>query len=163
VLRQLPFILLALVVAEIWLLVVIGGQIGGLATFGLLVAGALAGGWVARREGRRAIAAWQQAQVTGEVPAPQLAASAMIVVGGVLLMIPGVITDVAGLLLLVPPVRKALSGRFSVAFADRMRTQGLGMMGMAGRMAGRMPGRGGDRPAAQNGIIDVDPSDVREN
>lgn len=159
-LRQLPLILLALVVAEIWLLVIIGGKIGGLATFGLLVTAALAGGWVARREGRRAIAAWQQAQVTGEVPAPQLAASAMIVVGGVLLMIPGVITDVAGLLLLVPPVRKALSGRFSVAFAERMRTQGLGMMGS---MAGRMPGRGDDRPAAHSGIIDVDPSDVREN
>jgi len=154
VLRQLPLILLALVVVEIWLLVVIGGHIGGLATFGILVVGAIGGGWIARREGRRAMAAWQQATMTGQVPGPQLATSAMIVIAGVLLALPGVISDVAGLLLLLPPVRHMLSSRFSVAFAERVRAQGLGAMRRV---------VADDRPAPAGGGVDVDPADVGES
>jgi UPF0716 protein FxsA len=154
VLRQLPLVLLALVVAEIWLLVVLGGHIGGLAVFGLLVAGAIGGGWIARREGQRAMAAWQQSAMTGETPGPQLATSAMIVVAGVLIAIPGVITDALGLLLLLPPVRGALRDRFGVAFAQRVQSQGLGAMGRAFQT---------DRGAPPGTIIDVDPADVREN
>lgn len=149
-LRHLPLILLALVVAEIWLLVVIGGHIGGLATFGLVVAGAIGGGWIARREAGRAMAAWQQATMTGEVPGPQLATSAMIVIAGVLLALPGVISDVAGLALLLPPVRRALGGRVAVAFGARLRAP-------AGFASAAAPA---EHHVAQ--IIDLDPTNVRD-
>jgi UPF0716 protein FxsA len=146
--RPLSVALLLFVAVEIWLLFVIGHRIGGLATFGLLLGGAVVGGAVARNAGRRALQAWQQANATGVVPGDALAANAMIVVAGALLMIPGVLSDLAGLVLLVPPVRRVLAGRVRHALAARLR----GHPGLGGAAAGPSPAR----------IIDVDHADVRE-
>lgn len=142
--RHLPALLLVFAAVEVWLLFVIGQRIGGLATFGLLVGGGVLGGVVARGAGRRALAAWQQAQVTGAVPGEALASGMMIVVAGVLLMIPGVLSDVAGLALLLPPVRRNLAARVRHGLEARLRS-------------GALAGRGAPR------IIDVDPADVHEN
>lgn len=150
--------MLALVAVEIWLLFVIGHRIGGLATFGLLVGSAVVGGAVARGAGRRALLAWQQASTTGALPGEALAGNAMLVVAGALLMIPGVLTDVLGLALLVPPVRRALAGRVRHALEARLR-------GGANLGAGLGAGLGGfaaARGAAPRRIIDVDPANVRD-
>lgn len=156
--RRLPLLLLALAAAEVWLLFVIGAQLGGGVVFAGLLASAIGGGVLARREGRKALRAWQQSAVSGEVPSAQLATSAMIVLAGVLLMMPGVISDVAALLLLVPAVRRALGGRVAVALGQRVRG------GLAQNLAARMPGIVGGAPAGRPGpaIIDLDADDVRE-
>lgn len=143
-----PLLLTGFVALEIWLLVVLGRSIGVGSIFALVVGSGIAGSWIARRAGRRALAGWQQASMAGTVPAAALATSAMLVVAGVLLMIPGVLSDVAALLLLLPPVRRSLGVRVRHAFEDRLRAK----VGGVTQGADVSPGR----------IIDVDPADVRE-
>ncbi len=150
--------MLALVAVEIWLLFVIGHRIGGLATFGLLVGGAVVGGAVARGAGRRALRAWQQASTTGALPGEALAGNAMLVVAGALLMIPGVLTDVVGLVLLVPPVRRVLAGRVRHALEARLRSGASLGGGLGAGLGGFAAGRGD----AAGRIIDVDPANVRD-
>jgi len=156
--RRLPLLLLALAAAELSLLFVIGAHLGGGAVFAGLLVSALAGGVLARREGRKALRAWQQSAVSGEVPSAQLATSAMVVLAGVLLLIPGVLTDVAALLLLVPAVRRALGGRVAVALGQRVRG------GLAQSVAARMQGMAGGAPTGMPNpaIIDLDDDDVHE-
>ncbi len=104
------FVLFVLVpILELWLLVRIGGAIGGAATLALVVVTAIAGAAMARREGTRVLSAWQAAMERGEIPEEGVVSSLLILVGGILLVVPGVITDVVGLALLVPPTRRAIA------------------------------------------------------
>ncbi|MFD7325353.1 FxsA family membrane protein [Streptomyces sp. NPDC059875] len=126
----LPLALAAWLVLEIWLLTVVAGAVGGLTLFGLLVGGAVLGAVVIKRAGRRAFKnlteTFQQAQAaaqSGVAPTATDRAGAgdrngFLMLGGLLLMIPGLISDAAGLLLLVPPVRSFL-GRYADRAAER--------------------------------------------
>ncbi|RFU41409.1 FxsA family protein [Actinomadura logoneensis] len=99
---------LLLPVLEILLIVQVGQVLGGWPTAGLLAAGILLGGWIVRREGRRAWRALNAALSRGELPERELGDAALIMAGGVLLMVPGFLTDVLGLLLVVPVTRPLL-------------------------------------------------------
>ncbi|MEU6876937.1 FxsA family membrane protein [Streptomyces sp. NPDC046712] len=126
----LPLALAAWLVLEIWLLTVVANAVGGLTVFGLLLGGAVLGAVVIKRAGRRAFKnlteTFQQAQAaaqTGVAPTAADRAGAgdrngFLMLGGLLLMIPGLISDAAGLLLLVPPVRSFL-GRYADRAAER--------------------------------------------
>lgn len=97
--------LVALVVAEIWLLVLAGSKLGVLPTLLILVAVAALGGWLLRREGPRAWASLADAQAHPDEVGARLTDAALVLVGGILLMLPGFITDVVGLLCLLPATR----------------------------------------------------------
>ena len=125
----LPLGLAAWVVLEIWLLTVVAEATSGFVVLLLLVAGAVLGAAVMKRAGRRAFRNLSETfqQMPGgpggasAVPPPPAAGrkgNGFLMLGGVLLMIPGLISDVAGLLLLVPPVRTAL-GRFTERSLER--------------------------------------------
>ncbi|WP_236654289.1 FxsA family protein [Streptacidiphilus anmyonensis] len=101
--RFLPLLVAAYAVAELVLLVTVAELIGWLPTLLLLLAGFVAGASVVKRAGLKAFAAARK----GSVPEGE-ARTAVTVVGGVLLMIPGFISDVLGLLCLVPPVARRL-------------------------------------------------------
>ncbi|MFD0371524.1 FxsA family membrane protein [Streptomyces sp. NPDC059071] len=126
----LPPALAAWLVLEIWLLTVVANAAGGFTVLLLLVGGGVLGAAVIKRAGRRAFAnltgTFQRAQEAaqrGETPAgPDKAAAAdrngFLMLGGLLLMIPGLISDAVGLLLLVPPVRAAV-GRLAERAVER--------------------------------------------
>lgn len=97
--------LAALVVAEIWLLVLAGSRFGVLPTLLVLVAIAALGGWLLRREGPRAWASLADAQAHPDEVGARLTDAALVLVGGGLLMLPGFLTDVVGLLCLIPATR----------------------------------------------------------
>ncbi|MFP3989993.1 FxsA family membrane protein [Streptomyces sp. E11-3] len=125
-LRLLPLGIAAWLVLEIWLLIVIGGAAGGLTVFLLLVAGFVVGAAVVKRAGRRAFANLSetlQRQQRGEAPTPPEKANGngMVMLGGLLLMMPGVLSDAVGLLCLLPPVRTAVSRYAERAFERRVR------------------------------------------
>jgi UPF0716 protein FxsA len=101
--RFLPLLVAAYVVLELVLLVTVAELIGWLLTLLLLLAGFVAGASVIKRAGVKAFAAARK----GSMPEGE-ARTAVTVAGGVLLMIPGFISDVLGLLCLVPPVAKRL-------------------------------------------------------
>jgi UPF0716 protein FxsA len=104
-----PLLLLLLFVvvpvAEIYVIIQVGQAIGALPTVLLLVADALLGSWLFRREGRRAWTALQQALAERRLPAKEVADGILVVVGGAFLLAPGFLTDLVGLLCVLPPTR----------------------------------------------------------
>jgi len=115
----LPLFLLVLPLLEIAGFVVVGRQIGALATVGLVIASSIAGGLLLRHQGLGVMARIRAEMEAGHDPSRQLAHGAMIVVAAVLLIVPGFITDIIGILLFLPPVRdlawRLLKGRVVVA------------------------------------------------
>ena len=92
-------------IAELYVIIQIGGLIGVWATLALLLAGALLGSLLLRHQGRNAWRRFNQALASRRFPGREVADGALIVVGGTLLLTPGFITDFVGLLLLLPPTR----------------------------------------------------------
>lgn len=126
-----PLGIAAWLVLEIWLLTVVADVAGGLSLLLLLVGAVLLGAVVMKSAGRRAFRNLtetlqrqqrQQRQQTGEALAPETGTggtgNGFLMLGGLLIMLPGLITDVLGLLLLLPPVRMAL-GRYAERSLER--------------------------------------------
>lgn len=128
---------IALPIAELWVLIQVGGSIGVLPTLALLVLDSLIGVALLRSQGRSAWARFNLALAEGRIPAREVFDGAMVILGGALLLTPGFITDVFGLLLLVPATR-ALVRRGSAALARRRVSFGWKVMGAG--TAGTGPG-----------------------
>ena len=96
----------ALIFAEVVVIVEAVHAIGTLPTIALLLLVPFFGVRVVKREGLGALRRLQQAVANRELPGPPLLDAAIILVAGICLMVPGFITDAIGLLLLVPPVRR---------------------------------------------------------
>lgn len=119
-------ILLALIVVpvvEIYVLLQVGHQIGVLQTVLLLIAVSVLGTWLIRREGARAWSALGAAIGAGRIPTREVADGALVVLGGALLLTPGFVTDIVGVLCIVPPTR-ALLRRALIAQVARRATGG---------------------------------------
>ena len=90
---------------ELYILIKIGGYIGAFPTVGLVVLTALLGFVLARFEGLRKLQQIKRSLSQGIVPAEEMLDGVLIFVGGVLLIIPGVLTDLFALILLIPYTR----------------------------------------------------------
>ncbi len=121
-------LLIAWPLIEIGLFVEIGGRLGLWPTLGLVLGTAALGIAVLRAQGDRAQAGLRQAMAGIGDPAVPLAEEALILVAGGLLILPGLLTDVFGLLLLVPPVRRLLIARLSKRVVVQGFGQGFGTM-----------------------------------
>lgn len=98
-------LLVALPLVELAVAIQVGASIGVLNTLGLLILVTLAGGWLAKREGLGVVNRIRRAQESGEPPSRELADAALILLAAGLFIFPGFVTDVFGLLLLLPPIR----------------------------------------------------------
>lgn len=106
-----PVLLLLFVglpIAELALLFKVNAFLSLGGTLALVAGTGLLGAWLARRQGLRQIGLIQQALAEGRMPAPHLVDGILILLAGTLLITPGLITDSAGFLLLVPPVRRRI-------------------------------------------------------
>jgi UPF0716 protein FxsA len=130
------FLLIVLLVAvpifEVWLLIKVGQQLGLLPTILILIAEAIIGALLMRHEGSRAWKALNDAFSKGKVPTGELADAALILVGGVLLMLPGFLTDVIGFLFLLRWTRPV--ARKIIAFFVARRINRLGIPVMQARL-----------------------------
>ncbi|MFD5922319.1 FxsA family membrane protein [Kitasatospora sp. NPDC058201] len=135
--RVLPLVVTAWLVLEIWLLVQVGSWLGGLTVVLLLIAGAVIGGSLIKRAGLKALSAAIEQSRDPQSQQAQTGAS-LTVLAGLLLIVPGFLSDALALTLLFPPTRvlwraagrrladKALRSTSSVGadpFADAMRLQ----------------------------------------
>lgn len=127
--------------AELTLLLKIGQWLGAGTTLALVVLTGMAGAWLARREGTRAWANVRSELADGRLPDRELLHALLVLVSGVLLVTPGVLTDAAGLLLLIQPLRAALVGRVRYRFSVRAGLQ------VSGAAAGSSAGDSWHRPS----------------
>lgn len=93
---------------ELYILIKLGTVIGAFPTVALVVGTALLGAFLLRRQGLSNYRRMQQSMARGEVPAQEMLEGVVILLGAVLLLVPGVITDVLGLLCLLPPLRRVI-------------------------------------------------------
>ncbi len=100
------FILVPL--AELYVIIQVGQAFGALNTIGLLIVVSAVGAWLAKREGIGVWRRFQRQVQSGSVPGREIADGVMILFAAALLMSPGFLTDVVGILLLLPPVRASV-------------------------------------------------------
>jgi UPF0716 protein FxsA len=101
------FIVLPLL--EIALLVKLGAVLGFWPTFGLVIATAIAGTTILHHQGFAVLRRTQEALAEGHPPIGPVVDGVFLLMSGLMLITPGLITDSFGLLLLVPPVRRAIA------------------------------------------------------
>jgi UPF0716 protein FxsA len=92
-------------IVELWLIIQIGSAIGIVPTLALLLADALLGSLLLRHQGRGAWQRFNKALAERRFPGREVADGLLIAIGGTLLLAPGFITDIVGLLFLIPPTR----------------------------------------------------------
>jgi UPF0716 protein FxsA len=134
------FILLP--IAELWLIIQIGGAIGVLPTLALLIVDSLVGAALARSQSRAGWERFNVALAEGRIPGKEVFDGAMIILGGALLLTPGFITDIFGLIFLIPPTR-AVVRAFLTRLAGR---RGAVAFRVAEFGYARRPGAGAPRP-----------------
>ncbi|MCW2813809.1 MAG: FxsA cytoplasmic rane protein [Nocardioides sp.] len=131
-------------IIEIYVLIQVGQVIGAWWTIALLIADSIIGSWLIKREGGRAWRALKSALEIGRMPATELADGALILIGGTLMLSPGFVTDLFGILLILPFTRPVFRRLLA-----RVVTQRLTVVGPMGAMGG-MPGMpGGSGPGAR--------------
>jgi UPF0716 protein FxsA len=130
---------------EIYVLVQVGSAIGALDTIGLLLLVSLIGAWIVKQQGSGAVRRIRDELAMGRMPGASLVDGALIFCAGVLLLVPGFVTDAFGLLLLVPPVRHLVRALLARRFDLRVHAVSTGATGGGSGNAGRRAGR--NRPS----------------
>jgi UPF0716 protein FxsA len=97
---------------ELYFLIEVGSEIGAISTIALTIFTAVLGGMLVRMQGFATALRVRDALEREEVPAIEMMEGAILLVTGLMLLLPGFITDAIGFLLLVPPVRQALLLRY---------------------------------------------------
>jgi UPF0716 protein FxsA len=93
------FILIGLPLAEIYLFAALGERLGGGSIVVLCIVSAMLGLFILRRHGVGAILKAQQSIMIGKPPVKELLTGVLVIIGGFLLVLPGFITDLLGLML----------------------------------------------------------------
>ncbi|MDT7595360.1 MAG: protein FxsA [Pseudonocardiales bacterium] len=106
----LPVLLVATIV-ELAVFIAVGHAIGVLATVGLLILTSLVGTALLRREGARTLGAFVEALRARRAPHRELLDGMLVTAAGVLVVVPGFVSDFLGLLLLLPPIRALVRRR----------------------------------------------------
>jgi UPF0716 protein FxsA len=97
-------------ILELWVIIEVGSLIGVVPTLALLLADALLGSLLLRHQGRGAWRRFNQAIAERRFPGKEVADGLLIAIGGTLLLAPGFLTDIVGIVFLVPPTRALVRG-----------------------------------------------------
>ncbi len=160
-----PLLAVAFVVvplAEIWVILQVGRLVGPWWTILLLVLDSMVGAWLIKREGGRAWRALRQALQEGRMPAREIADGALILIGGTLMLSPGFVLDVAGILLILPFTRPVARRLLTSVVERRLLVVpgGPGGPGFTGGFPGgfpgdvRRPGPGAEGPVVRGDVVD---------
>jgi UPF0716 protein FxsA len=105
---------------ELYLLIEVGSAIGALPTILFTIFTALVGGILMKNQGLMVIKEAQMNLARGQLPQQQGVEGVMIFLGGLMLLLPGLVTDFVGFLFLIPPVRVYLARRWLGRSAQSM-------------------------------------------
>jgi UPF0716 protein FxsA len=119
------FILFAILpILEIMLLINVSDNVGGWNTFAIVLITAFFGAYFVRREGANTLRDVQLKMAQGQMPGKELSEGLLLLVAGVLLVTPGFITDVVGLLFTVPFTRTPIAAALVTSFLKSGKVQG---------------------------------------
>lgn len=118
-LARLALLFFTVPLAELAILVWVGRRVGLAPTVALVVLTGIAGAALARRQGLATLGRFRAALDAGRLPHHELVDGVLILVAGAMLLAPGLLTDLAGLLFLVPPVRRLVRERAMAAIGRR--------------------------------------------
>lgn len=135
------FLLFTIVPAlELFLLLQLGSLFGAFPTFLIVVITGAVGAWLAKREGLGVMTELREELQQGMPPGSRIAEGVLVFIGGILLVTPGVLTDLTGFLLIFPVSRRWLAPRLVEAVSGSVNVQfgmpGQGMPGGAQRPGG---------------------------
>ena len=107
-----PLLLLVVVfivvpLAELYVILQVGDAIGVVPTLAILVADSLLGSWMLKSQGRQVWRRFNEATAAGRIPHSEIIDGVLVIFGGAFLITPGFLTDIVGLLFLLPPTRAA--------------------------------------------------------
>ena len=94
--------------AELYVILKVGDAIGAAWTIALLAADSVLGWMLLRSQGRSVWRRFNETMASGRVPHRELIDGVLVVFGGAFLITPGFLTDIVGLLLLLPPTRSVI-------------------------------------------------------
>jgi UPF0716 protein FxsA len=141
-----PLLILLFIVvpiAEIYVIIQVGQAIGALWTIVLLIADSILGSMLMRSQGRQAWRRFNEAIAAGRPPAREVFDGALVIFGGAFLLTPGFLTDILGLVLLLPPTRALVRGFIVRSVLGRTPAGRAAMFATR-----RARGGGGTRPPA---------------
>jgi UPF0716 protein FxsA len=161
------FILMPII--EIAVLIQVGQSIGVLLTIGIVILTAILGTSMLRSQGLATLEKARSRMNSGEMPAQQMLEGLLLVIGGVLLLTPGFVTDAFGFLCLIPPTREYLAKQLASRSIGQMGifVSGSGASNRGSSQAGGQPnanGTGADprRSTGKRSEGDVIEGDYRE-
>jgi UPF0716 protein FxsA len=134
-------------ILEIYVIIQVGQVIGAWWTIALLIADSIFGAWLIRHEGRRSWDALTTALGSGRMPARELADGGLILVGGTLMLTPGFVTDLLGILLILPVTRPLFRRMLTRTVSRRLPVVGPDV---------RRPGPGPQGPVVRGEVVDDD-------
>jgi UPF0716 protein FxsA len=155
--RRFPWWLLfvafvAVPLLEVYVIVQVGQVIGPWWTILLLIAAGLLGSWLIRLEGSRAWRALRSALEEGRMPARELADGVLILVGGTLMLTPGFLSDIVGMLCILPLTRPI--GRRVLARVISRRLDGVSFSASSTTWTQRQTGSGPDDGVVRGEVVD---------
>jgi len=105
---------------ELWILLELAQRFSWQATLALVILTGVLGAWLARREGLKTLARIQSDLAQGTPPAAAVVEGALILAAGMVLVTPGILTDLCGFALLVPPIRRSVRRYLVETFKKRI-------------------------------------------
>ena len=145
---------------ELWIIIEVGSLIGAGPTIILLLACSFFGAWLVKHQGKAAWTRFTETMNAGKVPAKETADGALVILAGALLLTPGFLTDLCGLLLLTPFVRRIVRGTALAGLLKRSGWVGITYTGASAANSAwkrRGPSATGRQPYDVDGTaVDVD-------
>lgn len=136
------FILMPIV--EIAVLIQVGGSIGLFPTLLIIILTAILGTYLLRQQGLATLTRARQRMSSGQLPAEQMMEGVLLLIGGVLLLTPGFVTDAFGFSCLFPLTRQWMARKMASRSV-------IGVMGMGGGGPGTSAGMGPDSGSGADG------------
>ena len=143
-------------IAELYVIIQVGQAIGALPTVAILLADSIIGSMLLRHQGRSAWRRFNAAMAEGRIPAREVLDGVLVIFGGAFLITPGFITDIIGVVLLIPPTRAVMRRVMSRVFARRFVVSAVGAAGS--RVRRRRPDGDYD---VEGTAAEVDPPHLR--
>lgn len=139
-------------IAEIFVFFQMADAVGFFSAVGWIILVSIVGVWLVKRQGLHAIRRANQKVAAGEVPAREMVNGILILGAGALMLFPGFLTDIAAILLLLPPVRAV----FAAPLLKRFKAGPISMGTMGG------PFGGGTSRFSNDTIVDAESWDVTD-